>query len=116
MNLADSAQRVYPIDDMTDTHILQNRVRELRKRLGLRQADLAETVGVTRQTIIAIEKGRLNPSITLSLRLSRALQEPVDYVFYLVKAFGPALDKKQKSKGGSTDSPQDDPGSIIEFF
>jgi putative transcriptional regulator len=41
---------------------LRNRVKELRSRLGLRQTDLADEIGVTRQTIIAIEKGRLNPS------------------------------------------------------
>jgi len=62
---------------------LRNRVKELRERIGLRQADLADAVGITRQTIIAIEKGRLNPSILISLKVSRMLREPVDYVFYL---------------------------------
>ena len=40
-------------------------------------------VGVTRQTIIAIEKGRFNPSILVCLRIARVVREPVDYVFYL---------------------------------
>lgn len=62
---------------------LRNRVKELRARLGIRQADLAREVGITRQTIIAIEKGRLNPSILICLKISRLLREPVDYVFYL---------------------------------
>ena len=65
---------------------LRNRVRELRARLGLRQADLAEQADVTRQTIIAIEKGRLNPSIVLCLKISRILREPVEYVFYLTSS------------------------------
>ena len=62
---------------------LKNRVKELRSRLGLRQTDLADEIGVTRQTIIAIEKGRLNPSIIVSLKVARVLREPVDYVFFL---------------------------------
>lgn len=68
---------------MTSEYPLRNRVKELRERIGLRQADLADAVGITRQTIIAIEKGRLNPSILISLKVARMLREPVDYVFYL---------------------------------
>ncbi len=64
------------------TH-LKNRVKELRGRLELRQADLAKEIGVTRQTILAIEKERLNPSINIALKISRVLREPVDYVFFL---------------------------------
>jgi putative transcriptional regulator len=63
--------------------ILKNRLRELRARLALRQDDLAREVGVSRQTILAIEKGRLNPSVTVALKIARILREPVDYVFYL---------------------------------
>lgn len=63
--------------------ILRNRVKELRSRLRLRQVDLAREVDVTRQTIIAIEKSRLNPSITVCLKIARILREPTDYVFYL---------------------------------
>jgi putative transcriptional regulator len=68
---------------MKNGFVLKNRVRELRSRLKLRQSDLAREVDVTRQTILAIEKGRLNPSIMVSLKLSRVLREPVDYIFYL---------------------------------
>lgn len=68
---------------MDDTLILKNRVRELRTALNLRQADLALQVDVTRQTILAIEKNRLNPSIRLSLKIARILGESVDQVFYL---------------------------------
>lgn len=68
---------------MKAEYVLKNRVKELRARLNLRQADLASEVEVTRQTILAIEKGRLNPSVSLSLRIARVLREPVDYVFYL---------------------------------
>lgn len=51
--------------------------------MKLRQADLAREVDVTRQTILAIEKGRLNPSVLVSLKIARVLREPVGYVFYL---------------------------------
>jgi putative transcriptional regulator len=62
---------------------LRNRVKEVRERLGIKQSDLARQIGITRQTIIAIEKGRLNPSILICLKMARLLREPVDYVFYL---------------------------------
>ncbi len=62
---------------------LRNRVRKVRQREKMRQADLAKQVGITRQSIIMIEKGRLNPSVAVSLRIARVLREPVDYIFYL---------------------------------
>ncbi len=71
------------LHNMSGDSPLRNRVKELRSRLGLRQTDLADEIGVTRQTIIAIEKGRLNPSIIVSLKVARVLREPVDYVFFL---------------------------------
>jgi len=69
--------------------VLKNRVRELRERSRLRQTDLANRVGVTRQTILAIEKGRLNPSVVVSLKIARILGEPIDYVFYLERSSMP---------------------------
>lgn len=82
---------------MDEVAKLLTRVRTLRERLGLRQADLAKEAGVTRQTIIAIEKGRLNPSVVVALRIARALREPVDYVFYLERKCdeGEAKEKKE---------------------
>ena len=53
--------------------LLKNRVREFRMKARLRQADLAHAVNVTRQTILSIEKGRLNPSMLLGLRIAQAL-------------------------------------------
>ena len=71
------------IPNMDNGLLLKNRVKELRSRLNMRQSDLAREVDVTRQTILAIEKGRLNPSIMVSLKIARVLREPVGYVFYL---------------------------------
>lgn len=78
---------------MEENATLKNRVRELRIRLDMRQSDLAREVGVTRQTILAIEKGRLNPSINIALKAARVLREPVDYVFYLERSVKTTADK-----------------------
>ncbi len=62
---------------------LQNRVRELRRQRGLTQERLAQGVGVTRQTIISIEKGGYTPSVKLALSLAAALQVPLEELFWL---------------------------------
>lgn len=61
----------------------EKRIRELRKRLGLRQEDLADKLGVTRQTINAIENEKYNPSLELAMKLARLLQTPVEELFHL---------------------------------
>lgn len=60
-----------------------NQIASTRKSADLTQAQLAELVGVTRQTIIAIEKGNYTPSVLLALKLSRALKQPVGELFWL---------------------------------
>ena len=60
-----------------------NRIRELRKAQGYRQEDLAEAVGVTRQTIIAIENNKYDPSLELAMRLAQLLGTPVEELFTL---------------------------------
>ena len=59
-----------------------NRIRAL--RLGhaeMTQADLAERIGVTRQTLIAIEQGRYSPSLEVAFRVARVFGVPLDDVF-----------------------------------
>ncbi len=68
--------------------LLQNRVRELRRQQGLTQAQLAQTVGVSRQSIIAIEKGKYKPTIELALKLARILNRPVEEIFWLQESQG----------------------------
>ncbi|MBP3950230.1 helix-turn-helix transcriptional regulator [Bacillus suaedae] len=63
--------------------MLRNRVRELRARHSFSQTELANRVGVTRQTIGFIEKGGFSPSITLALRLALHLKVQVDELFWL---------------------------------
>ncbi|MDY0020294.1 MAG: helix-turn-helix transcriptional regulator [Anaerolineae bacterium] len=62
---------------------LHNRVREERVRRDLTQVSLADAVGVTRQTIIAIEKGKFVPSVKLSLELAGFLGLPLESLFWL---------------------------------
>ena len=50
---------------------------------GMTQQQLAERVGVTRQTIISIERGRYRPSVELALRLARVFEVPVEELFQL---------------------------------
>jgi DNA-binding XRE family transcriptional regulator len=59
-----------------------NSVRQKRMELGITQEDLAGLVGVTRQTIIAIERGNYSPSVLLALRLAKRLRCPVEDLFY----------------------------------
>jgi DNA-binding XRE family transcriptional regulator len=63
--------------------LIENRVRELRTTLGMTQEQLADMVGIARQSIISIEKGRFQPTIETALRLSAALQVPVESLFWL---------------------------------
>lgn len=65
---------------------MENDLRALRERLGLTQAQLAERVGVSRQTINAIETSRYNPTLPLAIRLARLMQRPVEEVFHVDEA------------------------------
>lgn len=58
-----------------------NTIRELRTAAGITQAQLAATVGVTRQTIIAVEQGRYSPSLEMAFLIARALGARLDEVF-----------------------------------
>lgn len=62
---------------------MKNCIRALRKARGLRQEDLAALVGVSRQTIIAIENDKYNPTLELAMRLARVLGQPVEAIFAL---------------------------------
>lgn len=60
---------------------MENRLRELRELKNLTQEDIAEKVGVSRQTIISLEKGKYNPSIFLAYKLSRIFSLNIEDVF-----------------------------------
>jgi putative transcriptional regulator len=63
--------------------MMQTSLREYREREGLSQGDLAEAVGVTRQTINAIERGRYDPSLELALKLAAHFDCDVEGLFWL---------------------------------
>lgn len=56
-------------------------MRELRQAADLSQAALGEQLGVSRQTVIAIETGRYDPSLRLALRIARHFGRPVEDIF-----------------------------------
>jgi putative transcriptional regulator len=59
-----------------------NSIRALRFRSGeMTQAQLAERIGVTRQTIIAIEQGKYSPSLEMAFQIARVFRVPLDEVF-----------------------------------
>ena len=59
-----------------------NSIRALRFSNGeMTQADLAERIGVTRQTVIAIEQGRYSPSLEMAFQIARVFGVPLDDVF-----------------------------------
>ncbi len=61
--------------------VIKNSVHECRTRLGLTQEQLAEKVGVTRQTVIAIERGNYTPSVLLALKLAEVFSVSVESLF-----------------------------------
>jgi putative transcriptional regulator len=60
-----------------------NRLREIRREYGLTQEKLAEDLGVTRHTILALEVGRYMPSIELALQLAAYFDRPLETIFWL---------------------------------
>ncbi|CUX65156.1 hypothetical protein BN3590_03028 [Clostridium sp. C105KSO15] len=61
--------------------IMKNSIRELRKEKKYRQEDLATLLGVTRQTINAIENDKYDPTLLLAFKLARILETTVDELF-----------------------------------
>ena len=69
---------------MKPDHSILSHVRDIRRnQSGYTQQDLADAIDVTRQTIVAIEKGNYNPSIGIVLKLSRVLETSVEELFEL---------------------------------
>ena len=62
---------------------MKNQIKVLRKAKGYRQEDLAAAVGVSRQTIIAIENDKYDPSLVLAMKLARFLQTTVEELFQM---------------------------------
>ena len=61
--------------------MMENRLKELREGYDLTQEELAGQVGVSRQTIISLEKGRYSPSLILAYKLARVFDLTIEEVF-----------------------------------
>ena len=68
---------------MSSRHEVSNSVRQQRLVHGMTQQELAERVGVTRQTILSIEKGKYTPSVALALCLAKVFDVGVETLFQL---------------------------------
>lgn len=62
--------------------VLKNNVREVRTQKGISQEELAQMVGTSRQTIVAIEKNNYNPTAKLALLISIALDKSFEELFF----------------------------------
>jgi putative transcriptional regulator len=62
---------------------MKNRIKELRRAMGYRQEDLAAALGVSRQTIIAIENDKYDPTLGLAMKLARYLRTTVEELFLM---------------------------------
>ncbi len=60
---------------------MKTRIKELRARYNLTQEELAEKVGVRRETIVFLEKGKYNPSLKLAHDVAKALKTKIDELF-----------------------------------
>lgn len=65
------------------TAVLKNSIRRLRFDRSMTQEELALRTGVSRQTIMSIERGQTNPSVLLAFKISSALNAPVSDVFWM---------------------------------
>ena len=60
---------------------MKNRIEEIRKEKGIRQDELAKSMGVSRQTISSLENGRYNPSIMLAYRIAKYFGLTIEDIF-----------------------------------
>ncbi len=64
---------------------VQNEVLNMRQKASVTQEEFARAIGVTRQTVIAIEKGNYTPSVLLALNIAKFFKKPVEEIFKIVK-------------------------------
>lgn len=66
---------------MVKPTLVTNSIRSRREEVGLTQAELARRIGVTRQTLIAIEQGKYSPTLELAFQIARAFEVGLDDLF-----------------------------------
>jgi putative transcriptional regulator len=62
---------------------MKNRLKVLRAERDMSQADLADALGVSRQTINAVETGKYDPSLPLAMKIGRLFGQPIEAIFFL---------------------------------
>ncbi len=77
---------------------IENSISQLRSQLGITQQGLADEIGVTRATVVALEKGDYNPSLQLAFRLALFFQKSIDEIF-VVKTNEKSAGKPAAQKG-----------------
>ena len=65
---------------------MKNKLEEIRKQKGIKQEELADAMGVSRQTISSLENGRYNPSVILAIKLARYFSMNVEDIFIYEEA------------------------------
>ena len=60
---------------------MKNKLEELRRQHAIRQEELAQALGVSRQTVISLEKGKYNPSLALAFKLARYFNLSIEDIF-----------------------------------
>ncbi|HTY90939.1 MAG TPA: helix-turn-helix transcriptional regulator [Methanocella sp.] len=73
---------------------MRTRIKEFRARFNLTQEDLANLVGVRRETIVFLEKGKYNPSLKLAHDVAKALRSSIDEVFIFDEAEGDVVEEQ----------------------
>lgn len=81
---------------MTEGCDIRTRIKELRARFDLTQEQLAIKVGVRRETIVFLEKGKYNPSLKLAYDIARVFETTIEEVFF----FNDQLEMKKKERIG----------------
>lgn len=64
---------------------MKNNIKQLRNELKISQKDLAESLNVSRQTINAIETGKFDPSLTLTIKITRFFKQSLEEIFIMEK-------------------------------
>ena len=62
---------------------MKNNIHAMRMDMGITQEALARAISVSRQTILAIEKGHCEPSVFLALKIARFFKKPVEKIFFI---------------------------------
>lgn len=68
---------------MNTTQKIKNTIKVERKRRRITQAEFAEALGVSRQTVAILEKGDYSPSLFLAMKISHYFHEPIENLFFL---------------------------------